>query len=99
VASSRLLTFGCSALPRFAAEEEAMAAQREFQTADIYAGRRNGNLQLGQLGTLKTASREVLRAQLTGTEVDHAKVGAPGDVLVGAAKIVSYLNSLCFSQS
>jgi len=75
-----------------------MAAQREFRPADVYAGRRHGHLKLGQLGALKTASREVLRAQLTGTDVDKTKVGSPGDVLVGASKIVSYLNSLCSPQ-
>ena len=75
-----------------------MAALRGFTPADIYAGRRNGNIKLGQLGALKTASREVLRAQMTGTDVDRSKVGSSGDVIVGAERIAAFLNSLCSPQ-
>jgi hypothetical protein len=71
------------------------AHHANFTPADIYAGGRKQNLTLGSLGALKTASREVLRAQLTGTNVDETKVGRPGDVIVGAERIAAFLNSLC----
>jgi hypothetical protein len=74
------------------------AHQSKFTAGDIYAGRRNGNMKLGQLGALKTASREVLRAQLTGTEPDKKRIGAPGDVLIGGEQIARYLNELCASR-
>jgi len=74
------------------------AHQSKFTAGDIYAGRRNGNMRLGQLGALKTASRELLRAQLTGTEPERKRIGAPGDVIIGAEKIAAYHNELCASQ-
>lgn len=72
-----------------------MAAFNKFQAADIYALGRKGSITLGSYGALKTASKEVLRAQLTGTPVDKEKIGAPGDVLKGAERIAAYLNLLC----
>ena len=91
------LTFRCGAIPRLIAEKEAMAAhQGNFTAGDIYAGRRKKNFKgLGKLGNLDTASREEISAQLTGRSPDPKKVGAPGDVIIGAANIAAFLNSLC----
>ena len=71
-----------------------MAAQRKFKPGDIYAGARKGTYQLGNIGALKTASREVLRAQVTGTPVDMSKVGKPGDVIIGGQGVADFLNEL-----
>ena len=73
-----------------------MAAQKKFERGDVYAADRKGNLPLGQLGSLKTASKERLRAKITGSPVDEEKVGACGDVLVGGRAIADFLNSLIF---
>lgn len=72
-----------------------MAALRGFTAADIYAGRRKGNLQLGKLGSINTGSRELLTAQVTGRPVDPKKVGSPGDIIPGAENIAAFLNELC----
>ena len=71
-----------------------MAAQKKFERGDVYAADRKGNLPIGQLGSLKTASKERLRAKITGSPVDEEKVGACGDVLVGGRAIADFLNSL-----
>jgi hypothetical protein len=62
---------------------------------DIYQGRHNGSLRRGgNLGALITDSREMIRAALAGVEPDMTKVGAPGDILVGARAIAAFHNQL-----
>ena len=73
-----------------------MAAHRaEFTAHDVYQAERRGVVKLGKLGALKTASKEILRAQMTGTQADKTKVGAAGDVLIGGKNIADFLNLLC----
>jgi len=73
-----------------------MAVLKEVKPGDIYAGKRKGNIRgLGTLGAIITGSREEISAQLTGRSPDPKKVGAPGDVIIGAANIAAFLNSLC----
>jgi hypothetical protein len=61
---------------------------------DVYAARRAGHLTLGGIGQNISGSKEIIRAQLTGTEPDRAKIGAPGDVLNGAQSIADFINLL-----
>lgn len=71
-----------------------MAAHKEFKPADIYPAARKKYLPIEKHGALLTASSERLRAKLTGAAPDPAKIGAPGDVLVGGVRIAEFLNSL-----
>jgi len=72
-----------------------MSAYKAFRPEDIYPAVRKGYIQAGKLGALLTASEELLRAQLAGVEPDPTKVGAPGDIKIGAAAIADTLNRLC----
>jgi hypothetical protein len=75
------------------------AHKHRFEPGDIYAGRRKGNINgLGNLGSLITASAELITAQLTGRAPDLSKVGSPGDVMIGAERIAGFMNALCDSD-
>jgi hypothetical protein len=76
-----------------------MAAHREFQPADIYLAARKKYLPIEKHGALLTASAERLRAALTGTEPNPAKIGAAGDVKIGAVRISNFLNTICSDGS
>jgi hypothetical protein len=61
---------------------------------DVYAANRAGHLRLGNCGAIVTGSKELIRAQLSGTEPDRAKIGTPGDLLKGGRAIADFINSL-----
>ena len=61
---------------------------------DVYAANRAGHLQLGNCGAIVTGSKELIRAQLSGTEPDPAKIGVKGDLLRGGEAIAAFINSL-----
>ena len=72
----------------------ALYGNRTVTPGDIYAWNRAGHLVLNKLGAIVTGSKERIRAQLTGTEPERAKIGAPGDVLAGGQAIANFINEL-----
>jgi hypothetical protein len=51
-------------------------------------------LGLTRVGSLLSGSKEVIRAKVTGTEIDPTRVGAPGDGVLTAETIAGFLNEI-----
>ena len=51
----------------------ALHGNRAVTAGDVYAANRAGHLQLGNCGAIVTGSKELIRAQLSGTEPDPVK--------------------------
>jgi hypothetical protein len=76
-----------------------MAAQRKFEAADVYPAARKKYLPITKHGSLLVASTERLRAKLADVEPDPTKIGASGDINLGAAAIAETLNKICFGTA
>ena len=71
---------------------------QRFTAWQVYKNEQN--LPLGRgIGRVKTASYEVLRAHVAGTQPDPAKIGSPGDGLKGGRQIAAALNEIFFGTA
>jgi hypothetical protein len=68
-----------------------MAGKTRITAGDVYMAARKQQLPIVSAGLVKTASKAVLIAHLTGTE--PVGVGEPGDGLRGGRAIADFLNS------